>query len=133
MTDRLPPHIDEASRAFWTGGAQGRLMIQHCAACDRWVHPPVDVCPSCGGELETEPVSGKGTVFTFTVNRHAFNPTVPVPYVIAIVELVEQADLRFMTNIVDCDVDTVHIGMPVEVTFEPAGDAAWAPVFRPAH
>jgi len=78
-------------------------------------------------------VSGKGTVFTFTVNRHAFNPTVPVPYVIAIVELVEQADLRFMTNIVDCDVDTVHIGMPVEVTFEPAGDAAWAPVFRPAH
>ena len=39
-------------------------------------------------------MSGAGTVFTFTVNGHPFNPAVPPPYVIAIVELVEQADLR---------------------------------------
>jgi hypothetical protein len=76
-------------------------------------------------------VSGRGTVFTYTVNYHPFNPAVPPPYVIAIVELVEQVGLRFTTNIVDCAVDEVSIGMAVEVTFEQAGDA-WVPVFRPA-
>jgi len=76
-------------------------------------------------------VSGRGTVFTFTVNRHAFNPTVPVPYVIAIVELAEQAGLRFTTDIVNCAVDDVEIGMPVEVLFERAGEA-WVPIFQPA-
>ena len=77
-------------------------------------------------------MSGEGTVFTFTINRHPFNPSVPVPYVIAIVELVEQSGLRFTTNIIGCDVDDVHLGMEVTVAFEPAGEA-WAPVFRPRH
>ncbi len=34
-------------------------------------------CPSCGGGLVAEPASGKGTVFTYTVNAHPFNPAVP--------------------------------------------------------
>lgn len=128
---RIPPPITGANRAFWTGGASGQLLIQWCTGCARWVHPPVEACPACGGALAPRPVSGDGTVFTFTVNRHPFNPSVPVPYVIAIVELVEQPGLRFTTNLVGCAVDDVHVGMPVEVTFEPAGDEAWAPVFRP--
>ena len=127
---RIPPPISDVDRAFWTGGAEGRLLILRCPACDRWVHPPVAACPACGGELMAEPVSGAGTVFTFTVDRHPFRPDVPVPYVIAIVELVEQPGLRFTTNIVGCDVDEVCIGMPVQVEFEPAGEA-WVPVFRP--
>jgi uncharacterized OB-fold protein len=77
-------------------------------------------------------VSGHGTVFTFTVNRHQYHPDVPPPYVIAIVELAEQPGLRFTTNIVDCDPDEVTIGMPVTVTFEPIDGALWVPVFRPA-
>jgi uncharacterized protein len=75
-------------------------------------------------------VSGRGTVFTFTINRHPFNPAVPVPYVIAIVELAEQAKLRFTTNLIECDIEDVHIGMAVEVAFEQAGEA-WVPLFRP--
>jgi hypothetical protein len=77
-----------------------------------------------------QPVSGRGSVFTFTVNRYVYNPAVPVPYVIAIVELVEQVGLRITSNLVDCDVDKVYIGMPVVVTFEQAGEA-WVPLFRP--
>ena len=129
---RIAPPVSDESRAFWTGGATGELLIQWCAACARWVHPPVGRCPTCGSELEARPVSGRGTVWTFTVNRHPFHPAVPVPYVIAIVELVEQAGLRFITNIVDCEVDEVELGMPVEVCFEPVGDDVWVPVFRRA-
>jgi len=129
---RIAPPITAASRPFWTGGASGQLLIGWCAGCDRWVHPPVEACPTCGGAVEPRAVSGEGTVFTFTINRHPFNPSVPVPYVIAIVELVEQSGLRFTTNIIGCDVDDVHLGMEVTVAFEPAGEA-WAPVFRPRH
>ena len=58
----------------------------------------------------------------------------PVPYVIAIVELDEQADLRIATNIVDCEPDSVYVGLPVEVRFECHDDdneTVFVPVFAP--
>jgi hypothetical protein len=107
------------------------LLILECQACNQLVHPPTQKCSTCDGELTPRPVSGQGSVFTYTINHHPFNPAVPVPYIIAIVELVEQVGIRFTTNIVDCDTDDVHIGMAVEVTFEQTGEA-WVPLFRPA-
>jgi uncharacterized protein len=134
IAERIPPSLTDASRPFWTGGEHGQLLILWCGACRRWVHPPRGSCPACGGPLEPRTASGRGTVFTFTVNRQAFRPDVPVPYVIAIVELEEQSGLRFTTNIVGCDPAAVRIGMPVTVAFEQAGGAPgiWVPVFRPA-
>ena len=79
-------------------------------------------------------MSGRGTVFTYTVNHQPFNPAVPLPYVIAIVELEEQADLRIATNIVDCEPDSVHVGLPVEVRFERQDvddESVYMPVFAP--
>jgi uncharacterized OB-fold protein len=128
--NRMLPELTDANRAFWTGGFRGELLIQRCDACDRWVHPPRSSCESCGGALEAKPVAGNGEVFTYTVNHHAFNPAVPVPYVIALVTLDEQDDLRLPTNIVDCAPEDVRCGMPVEVVFEIAGDHA-VPLFRP--
>jgi hypothetical protein len=53
------------------------------------------------------------------------------PYVVAIVEIEEQADLRLMTNVVNCDVEKVRVGMPVRVLFEQHEDV-WIPLFEPA-
>ena len=53
-----------------------------------------------------------------------------MPYVAAVVELDEGP--RLMTNVVDCDVDAVAVGMPVEVTFRAIDDDVTVPVFRPA-
>jgi uncharacterized OB-fold protein len=125
----LPP-LTDLNRAFWTGGARGELLIMRCGTCGRWVHPPVASCPDCDGELAPQPVSGKAAVFTYTVNRHAYNPEVPLPYVIAIVELVEQEGLRFMTNLTNVDPGTVEIGMAVRVAFEDHGEV-FVPVFEP--
>ena len=63
----------------------------------------------------------------------AFIPAIAVPYVIAIVELVEQPGLRMMTNVTGCDPDEVRIGMPVHAVFVPfAGrDDIAAPHFQP--
>ncbi|MGE2691388.1 Zn-ribbon domain-containing OB-fold protein [Mycolicibacterium pulveris] len=131
---RVLPKLTEQNRAFWTGGADGQLLIARCTKCAMWVHPPASDCPECSGALVAQPVSGQATVFSYTVNQQPFNPAVPVPYVVAIVELVEQADLRIATNIVDCDPDSVRVGLPVEVRFErqDAGDdAVYVPVFAP--
>ena len=46
------------------------------------------------------------------------------------VELVEQEGLRFMTNLVNCDPESVSIGMPVRVLFEDHGEI-FVPVFEP--
>jgi uncharacterized OB-fold protein len=131
---RMLPELRDHNRAFWTGGADGQLLIAQCTQCSLWVSPPAADCPDCGGVLVARPVSGHGTVFTYTVNYQPFNPAVPVPYVIAIVELAEQPDLRIASNIVDCEPDSVYIGLPVEVRFERHqidGDTAFVPVFAP--
>ncbi|MGH9113520.1 MAG: Zn-ribbon domain-containing OB-fold protein [Acidimicrobiales bacterium] len=128
---RLLPALDDTNRPYWTGGRDGCLLIERCAICDRWQHPPEGRCAACGGEVVATPVSGRGTVFTYTVNAHQFHPEVPPPYVIAIVTLDEQADLRVVTNIVDCDEATLRVGLPVRVSFEEHGERA-VPVFVPA-
>jgi hypothetical protein len=53
-----------------------------------------------------------------------------VPYVIAIVELVEQDGLRFTTDLVHCPVEAVTIGLPVRVVFEQRGQV-FVPLFEP--
>jgi uncharacterized OB-fold protein len=127
---RIIPPLDDDNREFWTGGAAGQLRLPFCAASSRWVFPPLLQCPDCAGPAVYAPVSGKGRVFTYTVNHHPFNPEVPVPYVIAIVELVEQEGLRFTTDIVNCEIDSVAIGLPVRVVFEQQGDV-FVPLFEP--
>ena len=67
---------------------------------------------------------------SFTVNHQAWTPTLPVPYVVAIIELVEQPGLRFVSNIVGMPADEVRIDMPVKVTFEQVEDV-WIPLFEP--
>ncbi len=76
------------------------------------------------------PVSGRGTVFTYTVNYHPYNPDIPTPYVIAIVELAEQSGLRVAANIVGCEPDSVTCGMPVDI--QPEKGSGGAPLFGPA-
>jgi uncharacterized OB-fold protein len=127
---RLAPKLTDENRAYWTGGAKGQLLIQRCQRCGRWTHPPTDTCPSCDGELKPEPVSGKGSVFTFTVNKHQFHPDVPPPNTIAIVQLVEQDDLRIPTNLVGIEEADLRVGIPVQVLFERQGEMYY-PVFEP--
>ncbi len=94
--------------------SSSQLLVEHCDHCALWVHPAAGTCRNCGRPLAAKPVSGQGSVFTYTVNYHAFNPEIPTPYVIALVELAEQDGLRVAANIVDCEPDSVTCGMPVE-------------------
>ena len=46
------------------------------------------------------------------------------------VELVEQAELRLLTNVINCSPDDLEIGMPVRVVFEERGEI-FVPLFEP--
>ena len=124
------PQITDDNGAFWTGGRDGELLITRCTSCGYWIHPPTPRCPKCLGDaVEPQAVSGRGTVYSYTINRQAWVPGLDVPFVIAMVELDEQPGLRLMTNIVDCRTEEVEIGMPVEVAFIERGEA-FIPVFH---
>lgn len=129
---RTLPALDEANRAFWTGGFDGRLLIARCGDCAHYVHPPLPRCPRCGrGRVVPEPVSGRGTVTSFTVNHQPWLEDMPVPLVFAAVELAEQGELYVFTNIVGLAPDAVRRGLPVRVTFTAQDDVS-LPLFEPA-
>ena len=126
---------DELSEGFWRAAAAHVLAIQRCVHCERYSHPPVRVCPGC---LSTppafcfDPVSGRGTIRTWTIMRDAFLPSFrdDVPYAVADVELPEQHDLRIIGLMVDGADAPYEIGAQVEVVFEDIADGAAVPHFR---
>jgi uncharacterized protein len=131
MMIRTLPKLGPENTPFWTGGAKGELLIHRCGTCDHYIHPPAPICARClSRDVTAQPVSGRATVATYTVNHHPWAPDQPVPYVIAIVELEEQAKLYITTNIVGCSPEDVRIGMPVKVRFERDEDVH-LPMFAP--
>ena len=66
---------------------------------------------------------------TYTINYQRWTQDLEVPFVIAIVELVEQNGLRFLTNITGCAPEEVSINMPVRVWFLQIEDV-WLPQFE---
>jgi uncharacterized OB-fold protein len=127
---RLLPRVDEDNEFFWTSGADGRLRFLRCTHCATFVHPPSPVCPDClSTELAPEPVSGRATVESFTLNVQQWIPG-SEPYLVAWVSIVEQPDVRLTTNLVGVEPDAVTIGMPVTVVFE-QHDTVYLPLFGP--
>ena len=127
---RLLPRLDDTNEYFWTSGADDTLQFLRCTECRRYVHPPIPACPFCdGGRLAPEQVSGRAILHSFTVNYQQWIPGSD-SYVIGLVTIAEQDDVRLTTNIVECDPEDLRIGMELEVVFEPNGDV-WLPLFRP--
>jgi len=136
---RLAPSPTAESRAFWTGGQRGELLINRCHGCGHFFHPPGPACWRCrSSNVAPEPVSGRGTVATYTVNRQPWIPGFEPPYIVAMVELDDEPDVRLITNVVGVSEQDIQIGMAVEVFFEDwtgfsgAEDSrVWLPLFRP--
>lgn len=125
------PAVTPLDEHFWRGGATGALLLLRCDSCGTWLHPPTPLCRRCTSlEVRPQPVAGRGTVRTYTVNHQPWFPALPPPYVIAIVELDEQPGLQLLTRLVDCDAAAVRIGLRVRVRFEAHGDVH-LPLFTP--
>lgn len=130
---RPRPKLDTENRAFWTGGAEGKLNIVKCGDCGQYTHPPRVLCRHCQSEnVAPDAVSGTGTIETFTVNHQPWAPGLEVPFVIARVALDGVPGVYLTTNIVNCPVEDVNFGDKVQVTFEQQ-DEIYYPLFEKAN
>lgn len=120
-TGRPIPRRTPTSAPFFDAAREGRLRLQKCPR-DGFFFYPRSACPDCLGEdWEWQDVSGRGTVYSYTVDRVGLDPTqrARLPLIIAIVELEEGP--RMTTNLIGCVPEAVSVGQAVEATFEDLG------------
>ena len=128
------PFVLPEIKPFWDGTAEGKLLLPRCTECQELIWYPRPFCPACAStSVEWIEASGRGTVYSFTVNRRGAADMSAYRdagvYVLAYVELAEGP--RIMTNIVDCDPDSVRIGQNVELVFHDTGQGTALARFRP--
>ncbi len=125
------PEITPVMAPFFEAARRHELVVQRCRGCGAFRFPARDLCSHClSRESEWTRVSGRGTVFSFAIMHQVYHPAFAdaVPYAVVVVELEEGA--RVLSNVVDCPVHEVTIGMPVEVVFEDVTPEVTLPKFR---
>jgi len=130
LAEERTPHTEP----FWEAARQHRLVVPRCAHCGAYSMPPKGFCPSCRRQDQHfVEVSGRATLYSFTVVRHAVIPALAerVPYVLAIVKLSDAHDLKMLSNIVDCELKDIRIDQQLQVVFQDQADGVTVPRFRP--
>lgn len=127
---RPRPGLTHDNRFFFEGAKEHHLLIQRCAACQTLRHPPQPRCDKCGSyEWDALESSGRGAVYSFVVNHYPQVPAFDYPLPIGLIELEEGT--RLVAQIVDCPIDEITVGMPVEVVWIDADDELTVPAFKP--
>ena len=135
MTGKPRPDTGDAATApYWEAASRHELVLRGCDACGQVFFVPREFCPDCwSSELSWRPMSGTGTVWTFTEVHVPFYDDTwadDVPYVVAVIELEEGP--RMLANIVETDTASLQIGDRVEVTFQDRPEGVTLPMFRVA-
>lgn len=128
---RLSP--DAWTAPFWEAAAAHRLVLPRCTACATFRFPPSPFCWRCRSqEVAWVDHDGNGSVFAFTVIRHAVVPELAeaLPLVAAVVELAGTGGCRLVGNVVDCEPGEVAIGRAVRVDWYDVREGTTVPVFR---
>jgi uncharacterized protein len=127
-------NADAWTEPYWTAARERRLVCQRCAACGAFRMPPSPFCSACRSQAtDWVELPGTGSVYSFTVARHAAVPELrsSLPYVIAVVALDGAPGARLVTNIVECEPGSVEIGQPVRVVWDDLGGDVVVPRFAP--
>lgn len=127
------PRPTPETQPFWDAAADGRIELARCDNCGLLPWYPRSICPNCQSQSRTwEQLSGRGTVYSYSVTRAGGGRAwrEHLPFVVAYVQLDEGPII--MTNIVDCDPETVRIDMPVKAVFDDTGEGTAIVRFTPA-
>jgi uncharacterized OB-fold protein len=124
------PVVQPWAKKFWENARLGKLTIQKCSNCGKYVFIPKLICPDCSSEdLEWTEISGKGKVYTFSCKFDPIGASNPDIIMTAAIDLEEGA--RMVSSIVNCKPEDLHCGMPVKVVFEKLDDEFTLPKFMP--
>lgn len=126
------PVPTKETQPYWDGCKQHELRVQKCAACGHHQFYPRLYCTTCMSDrVEWVKTSGRAKILSYTIIYRPVTQAFAgnVPYVVAMVTLDEGPQM--MTNIVGCEPEKVHIGMPVQVTFDDWTEEISVPKFKP--
>jgi uncharacterized OB-fold protein len=123
-TRRIPaPAQNLESKPFWDAAKEGRFLIKKCNACNEVHWYPRNICPFCmSSDTVWQESPGEGVIYTYSVMHR----NTPVPYAIGYVTLDEGVSL--LTNFIDYDDTSLHIGQRVKIKWTPTGEGN-PPVF----
>jgi uncharacterized OB-fold protein len=147
------PAEDPEHLGYFEYAGKGVLAVQRCESCGLMRASFNCACPFCqSGSWSWAPVSGRGTIYSWSVVTQAVHPAFRdwAPYPLVLVELEEQRNvpwrgeaegenvsLRVIANLVSHEdprvpekQENVVIGREVEVCFVPLGQDFALPQFR---
>ena len=106
------PEPNPETEAFWAACNENKLMIGKCNDTGKTYWYPRALSPfTLSDNTTTVQASGNGKIYSYSVMRRS-----PEPYCIAYVTLDEGTTM--MTNIVDCDFDSLKIGQAVKLVWK---------------
>lgn len=127
QTTPAPPSrvVSVEDQPFWDALDAGNFLVARCPCGASYVR--LQACLQCGANAQTltwVPASGRGTVRTFIVFDKPYHPYFKerLPYVVAVVTLEEGPEIT--TNIIDTDVTSIEIDMPVRIVISKRGKHA---------
>lgn len=124
MSNKPLPMATEISAPFWNALKERKVQIQQCDDCGHWVFYPRAHCNACfSPHLSWKPISGKGTLLTYTLTRI---PTMPeftdeMPQKLAVVQFDEGPHVN--TTLLGLEPDEIRIGMRLKPVFSNIPDS----------
>jgi uncharacterized protein len=115
------PIPTEFDKPFYDACNEDRLVVQHCANCNRFQFPPRMMCARCGNpNVEWKQVSGRGRIQSrVVVYDSPVSTLIPdQPFNVATIALEEEPEAIMLSHLPGVPVDRVPIGAAVEVIFE---------------
>lgn len=129
------PVLDERSRPFWEAAAAHILTVARCGVCATACLPPDVVCAACGSttpDYRFVPVSGAGTMRSWTVVRQSFLPgfEADLPFLLVDVELADAPGVRMIGRLLDGPDARLVAGAVVRVAWEDLAAGTAVPAFQ---
>jgi uncharacterized OB-fold protein len=129
---RLPEIVpSKFSQPFWEATREKRLLLQYCPRSAQYQFFPRPLSIFTGRrDLEWREVSGRGTLYTYTLIPDSSVATQERPVrILAIVELAE--GVRMLSNIGNVALEALRIGMPLVPLWEPLPNGMHLLKFQP--
>lgn len=125
------PQVDAVSRPFFAALARGEFVLQWIPRSGFQHYPRPAALYAPDNQPEWRSAQGVGVVHTFTIIRQHGIPYFRdrTPYVVAVIELPE--GVRIMGNLTDVEVDTVRIGMAVQIYAVVVAEDLAVPFWKP--
>ena len=124
MAHRSTPVVTELTAPFWRATEQGRIELQYCALCNRFIFPPFPECLGCDSSRpEWREVAASGSINTISVVESDILPGLEelIPLQVALVALDGVPGVLIPSNVLGAG---ARSGDRVRATFEYAGTVA---------